>query len=186
MAAARPCTGLTRQDFTVSEDGVAREVIERRPGDRATDDLAARRRQSGGDRRHPVHARRDPELRAAPERQGGNRALPPIGERPTNQIDYTTSADALKKVVGTSLPEAADPARYLLDGHRRSVARAAEARGQAADIVAISTEGPRVQQPLPPAGARCAADASGASLHVLALGQPSASIERRDARIATS
>mgnify|MGYP003693646817 CR=1 FL=1 len=82
-------------------------------------------------------------------------AIATIGERPTNQIDYTTSTDALKKVIGRLFQKTGSGA-YLLEGIVE-VSRGLQKReAKRPHIVAISTEGPRVQQSLPSAGARCA------------------------------
>jgi Ca-activated chloride channel homolog len=163
-------TGLTAEDFTVREDGVAREVTSAGPAtDQLTISLLVDDSQSASE---AVQFMRDA-LPSFVQRLSGKAeiAVATVGERPTNQIDYTTSTDALKKVLGRLFQKTGSGA-YLLDGIIE-VSRGLQKReAKRPHIVAISTEGPEFsnrshQQVLD------ALYASGASLHVLALGQPS-------------
>jgi hypothetical protein len=101
-------------------------------------------------------------------------AVATIGERPTSQLDFTTSTAALKRTVGRIFQRSGAGA-YLLDGvfdASRGLEKRAPKRPA---IVVITTEaGPefsnRSYQQVLEALAR-----SGAALHVLAIGQPSSS-----------
>jgi VWFA-related protein len=163
-------TGLTAADFTVREDGVAREVTSAGPAtEQLTISLLIDDSQAATD---AIQFMRD----AVPsfvQRLSGKAdiAIATIGERPTSQIDYTGSTEALKKIVGRLFQKTGSGA-YLLDGIVE-VSRGLQKREpKRPHIVAISTEGPEFsnrshQQVLD------ALYASGATLHVLALGQPS-------------
>ncbi len=153
-SSGKAVTGLTAEDFTVREDGVVREVTSAGPAtEQLTISMLVDDSQAAAD---AIQFMRDA-IPAFVQRLNGKAeiAIATIGERPTNQIDYTTSTDALKKVDRTSLPEDR-VGRLPSRGHRRSVAWTAEARGQAAEHRRDLDGRPRVQQSLPPAGARCA------------------------------
>ncbi len=172
-----PVEGLSVDEFVVREDNVAREVLSVTP---ATD---------------PIHVAVMIDNSQASERfiRDYRVALPPfldallnagattgpdqnqvaiiaLGERPTILADYTTSRSRLTAAVNRifAMPNSAT---YLLDGiietsqglKKREVSRAV--------IVAVTSEGPEFserhyQQVLDPLRA------SGATLHVVTLGQP--------------
>jgi VWFA-related protein len=166
-------TGLTATDFTVREDGVAREVTSAGPAtEQLTISLLVDDSQAATE---AIQFMRDA-LPSFVQRLSGKAeiAVATIGERPTSQIDYTTSTEALKKIVGRLFQKTGSGA-YLLDGIVE-VSRGLQKReAKRPNIVAISTEGPEFsnrshQQVLD------ALYASGATLHVLALGQPSDSL----------
>jgi VWFA-related protein len=166
-------TGLTAADFTVREDGVAREVLNAGPATEPltisllVDDSAA------ADEAIPFM--RDA-LASFVTRLAGKAeiAVATIGERPTSQIDYTTSTEALKKAV-TRIFQRTGAGAYFLDGVIE-VSRGLQKReAKRPTIVAITTQGPEFsnrsyQQVLE------VLLASGAALHVLDLGQPSSSL----------
>jgi VWFA-related protein len=163
-------TDLTAQDFTVREDGVVREVTSAGPAtEQLTISMLVDDSQAATE---AIQFMRDA-IPSFVQRLNGKAeiAIATIGERPTNQIDYTTSTDALKKVVGR-LFQKSGSGGYLLEGIVE-VSRGLQKREpKRPHIVAISTEGPEFsnrshQQVLD------ALYASGASLHVLVLGQPS-------------
>jgi len=97
-----------------------------------------------------------------------------IGERPTSLVQYTTDTAALKKGIGRLFARPGAGA-YLLEGILET-ARGLEKRAPARPtIVALTTEGvefsnlqhDQVLKPL---------QASGAALHVIAIGMPSSSM----------
>ena len=172
-SSGKAVTGLTAEDFTVREDGVVREITSAGPAtEQLTISLLVDDSQAAAD---AIQFMRDA-VPAFVQRLNGKAeiAIATIGERPTNQIDYTTSTDALKKVIGRLFQKTGSGA-YLLEGIVE-VSRGLQKREpKRPTIVAISTEGPEFsnrsyQQVLD------ALYASGATLHVLALGQPSASM----------
>jgi VWFA-related protein len=165
-------TGLNAADFTVREDGVAREVLSAGPAtEQLTISLLVDDSEAASE---AVQFMRDA-LGSFVQRLSGKAeiAVATTGERPTSQIDYTTSTDALKKTVGRIFQKTGSGA-YLLDAIIE-VSRGLQKReAKRPTIVAISTEGPEFsnrshQQVLD------ALYASGASLHVLMLGQPTSS-----------
>ena len=147
-------TGLTAEDFTVREDGVVREVTSAGPAtEQLTISMLVDDSQAAAD---AIQFMRDA-IPAFVQRLDGKAeiAIATIGERPTNQIDYTTSADALKKVIGRLFQKTGSGA-YLLEGivevSRGLQKREAKRPQHRRDL----DRRPRVQQSLPPAGARCA------------------------------
>jgi VWFA-related protein len=169
----KPVTDLTAADFTVKEDGTVREVLSAGPATEAltisllVDDSAAAA--------DAVTFMRDA-LKSFVKRLAGKAeiAVATIGERPTSQLDFTTSTEALTRTVGRIFQRSGSGA-YLLDGIIEA-ARGLEKRAPARPaIVAISSEGPEFsnrahRQVLDPLFR------SGAALHVLALGTPSSSL----------
>ena len=109
-------------------------------------------------------------------------AIVTFGERPTIAVDYTTDQKKLHDGAKRIFPRAGR--RRLPDRrHRRGQPRHAEARAEAAGHRrADDRQRDRVQQPALRAGARASSTRAGAALHVVALGQPSASDDRRDAQ----
>jgi VWFA-related protein len=171
--AGKPVTGLTAADFTVREDGVAREVVSAAPAtEPLTISLLVDDSQAATD---AIQFMRDALLSFVQRLSGkAEIAVATIGERPTIQLDYTTSTEALKKAV-TRIFQRTGSGAYLLDGIV-DVSRGLQKReAKRPTIVAItSEEGPEFsnrayQQVLD------ALLSSGAALHVLALGQPSSS-----------
>jgi VWFA-related protein len=170
----KPVTGLTAADFTVREDGVAREVVSATQATEPltisvlVDDSAAAT--------EAIQFIRDALLSFVQRLSGkAEIAIATIGERPTSQIDYTTSTEALKKTIGRIFQKTGSGA-YFLDGIVE-VSRGLQKReAKRPTIVAItSEEGPEFsnrsyQQVLE------VLLGSGAALHVLALGSPSSSL----------
>ena len=170
----KPVTGLTAADFTVREDGMAREVLSVGP---ATEPLTISLLvDDSGAASEAIQFMRDA-LVSFVERLAGKAeiAVATIGERPTSQIDFTTSTPALKKTVSRIFQKTGSGA-YLLDGILDASRGLEKRAAKRPTIVAItSEEGPEFsnrsyQQVLE------VLTRSGAALHVLALGQPSSSI----------
>src|SRR3954468_18264362 len=106
-------TGLTAADFTVREDGVAREVLSAGPAtEQLTISLLVDDSQAATS---AIQFYRDA-LPSFLQRLSGKAeiAVATIGERPTNVIDYTTSTEALKRAVNKIFQRTGSGA-YLLD-----------------------------------------------------------------------
>ena len=169
----KPVTGLTAADFRVREDNVTREVLSAHPANEPlTISLLIDDSEAAAD---AIQYMREA-LTAFVERLDGKAeiAVATVGERPTIQLDYTTSTVALKRTVGRIFQRSGAGA-YLLDA-LVDVSKGLEKRApKRPTIVAITIEsGPEFsnrsfQQVLE------ALTRSRATLHVLALGQPSSS-----------
>lgn len=166
-------TGLTAADFRVREDNVVREVVS---AGVATEPLTISLLIDDSEASADAIQYMREALTAFVERLDGKAeiAVATIGERPTSQLDFTTSTVALKRTVGRIFQRSGAGA-YLLDGVLEA-SRGLEKRApKRPSIVVITTEaGPefsnRSYQQVLEALAR-----SGAALHVLAIGQPSSS-----------
>src|SRR4051812_2249777 len=164
-------TGLTAADFTVREDGVAREVLSAGPAtEQLTISLLVDDSQAATS---AIQFYRDA-LPSFLQRLSGKAeiAIATIGERPTNVIDYTTSTEALKRAVNKIFQRTGSGA-YLLDGLVEVANGLKKRAAKRPTIVAITLEespefsNRSYQQVLE------TLKASGAALHVLAIGQPS-------------
>ena len=170
----QPVAGLTAKDFAVREDGVLREVVSAGPAtEPLTISVLVDDSQAATD---AIQFIRDA-LGAFVNRLSGKAeiAIATFGERPISVVDFTTSADALKRGV-TKIFARSGSGAYLLDA-LIDVSRGLEKReAKRPHIVVITTAGTEFsnrsyQQVLD------ALQASRASLHVLALGQPSSSTD---------
>ena len=169
----KPVTGLTAADFRVREDNVVREVLSAGPAtEPLTISLLIDDSESAAD---AIQYMRDA-LTAFVERLDGKAeiAVATVGERPTSQLDYTTSTVALKRTVGRIF-QRSGAGSYLLDA-LVDVSKGLEKRApKRPTIVAVTIEaGPEFsnrsyQQVLE------ALTRSRATLHVLAIGQPASS-----------
>jgi VWFA-related protein len=170
----RPVTGLKAEDFRVREDGVAREVVSAEPAtEPLTISVLVDDSQAASD---AIQFMREA-LTAFVARLNGKAeiALATIGERPTSIVDYTTSPEVLDRGIKRIFSRPGSGA-YLLEG-LVEVSRGIQKReAKRPTIVVITNEnGPefsnlQYQQVLEPL------QRSGAALHVLALGQPAASL----------
>jgi VWFA-related protein len=169
----KPVTGLTAADFTIREDGVAREVVSAGP---ATEQLSVSLLvDDSSAATEAVQFMRDA-LPAFVQRLSGKAeiAVATIGERPTSLIEFTTSTEAVQKVVSRIFQRTGAGA-YLLDAIVEVSHGFQKRETKRPNIVAVSTEGPEFsnrsyQQVLEELLK------SGATLHVLSLGQPSSSL----------
>lgn len=174
-AKGRPVPDLTATDFVVREDGVAREVLKAGP---ATDTLAiAVTVDDSQASTSTIQFIRDG-LTAFVKKLDGKAqvALSSFGERPTSIVEYTDNAAQLQKGVqrlfaksgaGSYFLEAIDELSRGLEGRENATRKA---------IVAIVIEdGPEFSN-LYSARVLETLKRSGATLHVLAVGTPSASL----------
>lgn len=165
-----PVRGLTAADFTVREDGQVREVLKAGPATEPLDialliddsqaaDPALQQLRDGG--------------RAFLDRLAGKAqiALVTFGERPTIVVDYTNSAELLKKGLGRIFPRQGAGA-YLLDAIVE-VSRGLQKRKSARPvIVAVTMEGTEFSNVYYQAVLKDL-QASGAAFHAIAVGTPS-------------
>lgn len=168
-----PISGLSAADFVVREDGAAREVLRAGP---ATAPMQIMVLIDDSEAATNAIQRMREGLTAFVEKLQGRAeiGLVTIGERPTSLVPYTTDTNALKKGINRLFARPGAGA-YLLEGIVE-VSRGLEKRKPVRPvIVALTTEGvefsnqqhQQVLQPL---------EASGAALHVLAIGMPSSSM----------
>lgn len=171
--AGKSVTGLSAVDFSVREDGNAREVLKAGP---ATTPLTISLLIDDSQAAQPAIQFLRDGLNGFIDALDGKAeiALATIGERPTSVVDYTQSAVALKKGVNRIFSRQGGGA-YLLDAIVE-VSRGLQKReGARPVIVAVTMEdGPefsnRYYEPVLEDLQK-----SGATLHVLAIGSPSSS-----------
>jgi VWFA-related protein len=167
-----PVRGLTAADFTVREDGQAREVLKAGP---ATEPLDVALLIDDSQAADPAVQHLREGVTAFVDRLAGKAqiALVTFGERPTNLVDYTSSTEALKRGVGRIFPRSGAGA-YLLEAIQE-VSRGLQRRKAARPvIVAVTMEGTEFSN-LYHQNVLKELQESGAALHVLAVGTPSAS-----------
>ncbi len=168
-----PITGLTAADFAVKEDGVTREVLKAGPATAPmqivviVDDSQAATQA--------IQPMREALTGFVEALQGkAEIGLVTVGERPESLVASTTDAAALKKGIGRIFARPGSGA-YLLDG-LVDVSKGLERRKAARPvIVAISMEGVEYSN-LQYQTVLEQLDASGAALHVLAVGSPVTSL----------
>jgi VWFA-related protein len=171
--AGKSVTGLSAVDFSVREDGNAREVLKAGP---ATTPLTISLLIDDSQAAQPAIQFLRDGLNGFIDALDGKAeiALATIGDRPTSVVDYTQSAVALKKGV-TRIFSRQGGGAYLLDAIVE-VSRGLQKReGARPVIVAVTMEdGPefsnRYYEPVLEDLQK-----SGATLHVLAIGTPSSS-----------
>jgi VWFA-related protein len=169
----KPVAGLTAADFNVREEGTVREVIKAEP---ATDSLViAVTIDDSQAATHAMQFIRDALTGFVKKLDGKAQiALSTHGERPTALVEYTDSAAALQKGIGRLFAKSGAGA-YLLEAlselsrglQFREVPRKA--------IVVITIENGVEFSTLYSRNVLDALRRSGAALHVLAIGTPSAS-----------
>ena len=165
--------GLTVKDFTVREDGAAREVLKAEPATEAMEIMLLVDDSQAATTAIP-HLRDG--LTAFVTRMQGKAkiGIVTVGERPTSVVEYTDDLGALKKGINRIFARPGGGA-YLLEAIRE-VTRGMQKRETTARrvIIALTTEGvefSNVQHDRVLADLR----ASGAQFHVLAIGSPAGS-----------
>jgi VWFA-related protein len=169
-----PVTGLTAADFSVREDGAVREVLS---AGLATDPIAiALTVDDSQASTYAIQFIRDALKNFVKKMDGRARiALSTVGERPTSVVEYTESAAQLEKGV-TRLFARSGAGAYLLEAIvdlSRGLERREEPRKA---IIAITVESGPEFSTLYSKPVLDALYRSGATLHVLAIGQPANSM----------
>ena len=162
--------GLTVKDFTVREDGTAREVLKVEPATEAMEIMLLIDDSQAATATIPFL--RDGLTRFVTRMQGKAKiGLVTIGERPTSLVEYTDDPAALKKAINRIFARPGSGA-YLLEGIHETSRGMQKRETQARRIiVALTIEGiefSNLQHD------RVIADLhkADATLHVLAIGQP--------------
>lgn len=168
-----PVSNLTASDFSVREDGVAREVLRIRP---ATAPMQIALLLDNSQAATPAMQLMRDGARAFVDALAGKGeiAIVTFGERPTIVVDYTTDTAKLKAGVDRLFARPGSGA-YLLDALVNVSEGLQKREADRPVIVVVMTEGiefsnqhyERVLDKI---------KASGAAMHVLAIGQPSASL----------
>ncbi|MBA2258381.1 MAG: VWA domain-containing protein [Acidobacteria bacterium] len=162
-------TGLTAKDFVVREDGVAREVLRVEPSSEQLDIVLLVDDSQAATAMIP-HMR-DALTRFVARMQGKAKiGIVTVGERPTSVVERTSDPEALKKGIGRIFARGGSGA-YLLEGINEVLRGFRGRELMRPTIVALTAEGveysnlqhERINRDLV---------ASGAALHVLAIGTP--------------
>jgi VWFA-related protein len=169
----KPAVGLTAADFTIREDGVAREVLKAGP---ATGEIAiAVTIDDSQASTQYIQFIRDGLKTFVKKLDGKARiALSTVGERPTPLVEYTESSAELEKGI-TRLFARSGAGAYLLEA-LVELSRGIERREEARKAIVVLTVENGVEfstlyyRPVLEALYR-----SGATLHVLAIGSPAPS-----------
>jgi VWFA-related protein len=168
-AKGAPVQGLTAADFAVREDRTAREVLKAGP---ATEPLQiALLVDDSQAATSMVNPLREGITAFIDKLQGkAEIALITFGERPTTLVEYTNSAEALKRGVGRVFPRSgAGP--YLLEAILEASRGLERRKAVRPVIVAVTVEGIEFSnQHYDPVLE--ALERSGATLHTLAIGSP--------------
>jgi len=168
----KPVADMTAADFLVREDGVAREVLKAGPAtDQLTISILIDDSQASTD---AIPHLRDG-LKAFVDRMNGKAeiALASIGERPTPLVDYTTSPEVLQKGINRLFARPGSGA-YLLDGIVEVSKGLQKREAKRPAIVALTLEhGPEFSNRYYES-VLDELQKSRATLHVLAIGSPSA------------
>jgi hypothetical protein len=169
-----PLAGLTRNDFVVREDGVAREVLK---VERATAPIQVMLLVDDSAAADPMIADLRRGLNAFVDAMQGKAemGLVTIGERPTSVTELTSNVDAIKKGVTRVFARPGSGA-YFLEG-LSDLARGLQKREAARPhvVAVISEEGVEFSN-LDSVNVLDRLNASRATLHVLAVGRPSDSM----------
>ena len=167
-----PVKGLTAADFTVREDGAAREVLKAGP---ATEPLDIALLIDDSQAADPAVQHLRDGVRAFVERMAGKAqiALITFGERPTIVVDYTSNTELLKRGIGRIFARSGAGA-YLLEAVQEASRGLQKRKAARPVIVAVSMEATEFSNSSYQTVLK-ELQASGAALHVLAVGTPAPS-----------
>jgi VWFA-related protein len=162
-------TGLTASEFVVREDGVPREVLRVEPASEPLDIVFLVDDSQAAISTIP-HMR-DGLTRMVDRLQGKARiGIVTVGERPTSVVESTTDVAALKKGIGRIFARRGAGA-YLLEGINEVIRGFRRRESSRKTIVALTLEGVEFSN-LQHERVNGDLLASGAALHVLAIGPP--------------
>ncbi len=168
-----PVTGLAAGDFTVREDGVAREVLRAEP---ATDPLQVvllvDDSQAATDALQPLREGLTAFVDALKGR--AEIGIVTVADRATSLVPSTTDTAALKKGI-TRIYARSGSGAYLLDGVMDVSRGFSRRKAERPVIVAVTMEGVEFSN-LQYQNVLEALATSGAALHVLAVGTPASSM----------
>lgn len=168
-----PVTGLTAADFTVKEDGVAREVLRAGP---ATAPIQLVLLVDDSQALTPaLQPMRDGLTKFVDKMQGhAEIGIVTVGERATSLVPSTTDVNALKRGI-TRVFARSGAGAYMLDGIEEVSQGFQKRKAERPVIVALTMEGVEFSN-LQYDNVLKALDASGAALHVLSIGSPNRSM----------
>ena len=168
-----PIAGLTAADFTVREDGVAREVLRAGP---ATAPMQLILLVDDSEALTPALQPMREGLTKFVEKLQGHAeiGIVTVGERSTSLVPSTTDINALKRGI-TRIFARSGSGAYLLDGILEVSQGFQKRKADRPVIVAVTMEGVEFSN-LQHETVLKALDASGATLHVLSVGRPSPSM----------
>ena len=168
-----PVTGLTAPDFTVREDGVAREVLRAGP---ATAPMQVILLVDDSEALTPALQPMREGLTKFIEKLQGHAEIGIVtfGERSTSLVQSTTEINTLKRGV-TRIFARSGSGAYLLDAIADVSQGLQRRKAERPVIVAVTLEGIEFSN-LQPETVLKALDSSGAALHVLSVGMPSSSM----------
>lgn len=167
-----PVPGLAVADFTVREDGVAREVVK---VERATAPLDVMLLVDDSEALNPaIQPMREGVTNFIEKLQGhGTIGLMTFGERPTVVVKPTTNAAALKRGADRLFPRPGS-GTYLLEALQEVSRDLARRESERPHIVVVTMQGTEFSNLQYDTVLKDLA-ASGAALHVLEIGMPNAS-----------
>lgn len=168
-----PVTGLTIADFTVKEDGAAREVLRVGPATAPmqiillVDDSAALT--------PALQPMREGLTKFVEKMQGhGEIGIVTVGERATSLVPSTTDVNALKRGI-TRIFARPGAGAYMLDGIQEVSQGFTKRKAERPVIVALTMEGVEFSN-LQYDNVLKTLDESGAALHMLSIGMPNNSM----------